>query len=104
MHPVQHRPHIPSFSGHHIAQVAEGCIFPRLQGAWIDLSTTGEDEVKRLGPLAKQQGIDCYLPSQALTTAGSSLYGSSDKEIVLPHDYIRVTKNQQSGIRIGDAT
>ena len=43
-----------------INQVAEAHIFPRMKrgGTWIDLSTTDEEEVKRLGPLAKERGID----------------------------------------------
>eukprot|EP00966_Prymnesium_polylepis_P017282 398529-Prymnesium_polylepis.1 len=41
-----------------IATVAEKVIFPNLKGTWIDLSTTDEEEVKRLGPLAKARGID----------------------------------------------
>ena len=41
-----------------IAEVFEKHIKPNFKGCWIDTSTTDEEEVKRLGPLAKAAGID----------------------------------------------
>jgi len=41
-----------------IDKVAHAHIFPHFKGTWIDTSTTDEDRVKQLGPIAKAKGID----------------------------------------------
>lgn len=68
-----------------IAKVAEGLIFPRLRrgGTWIDLSTTDETEVKRLGALAKGLGIDML---EAPLTGGVHLVRSGDMTVLVGGD------------------
>ena len=66
-----------------IAQVAAQHIFPALRGTWIDLSTTDEEEVKRLGPLAKQRGIDLL---EAPLTGGVHLVRSGDMTVLVGGD------------------
>lgn len=63
-----------------IAAVAEQHILPNLRGTWIDLSTTDEAEVKRLGPLAKAQGIDLL---EAPLTGGVHLVASGDMTVLV---------------------
>ena len=63
-----------------IALVAERHIFPRLKGTWIDLSTTDKAEVERLGPLAKQRGIDLL---EAPLTGGVHLVRSGDMTVLV---------------------
>jgi len=63
-----------------IALVAEKHIFPNFRGTWIDLSTTDEEEVKRLGPLAKERGIDLL---EAPLTGGVHLVASGDMTVLV---------------------
>ena len=66
-----------------IATVAEKVLFPSFKGTWIDLSTTDEEEVKRLGPLAKARGIDLL---EAPLTGGVHLVASGDMTVLVGGD------------------
>ena len=61
-----------------IASVAENIIIPNLRGTWIDTSTTDEEEVQRLGPLCKTNGIDLL---EAPLTGGVHLVRSGDSAL-----------------------
>jgi len=60
-------------------------IFPHMRrgSTWIDLSTTDEDEVKRLGPLAKERGIDLL---ECPLTGGVHLVRSGDMTVLVGGD------------------
>ena len=68
-----------------IAKVAQAHIFPNMRdgGTWIDLSTTDEEEVKRLGPLAKGFGIDLL---EAPLTGGVHLVRTGDMTVLVGGD------------------
>lgn len=78
-----------------IAEVAARHIFPHMRsgGTWIDLSTTDEEEVKRLGPLAKQRGIDLL---EAPLTGGVHLVRSGDMTVLVGGD--RAVLARHSGL------
>ena len=63
-----------------IADVFEAAIRPHLKGTWVDLSTTDEEEVKRLGPLAKASGVDLL---EAPLTGGVHLVRSGDMTMLV---------------------
>lgn len=75
-----------------IATVAERHIFPNLKGTWIDLSTTDEEEVKRLGPIAKQRGIDLL---EAPLTGGVHLTRSGDMTVLIGGDAAVLAKHSK---------
>eukprot|EP00613_Pedinella_sp_CCMP2098_P078570 CAMPEP_0171963580 /NCGR_PEP_ID=MMETSP0993-20121228/176398_1 /TAXON_ID=483369 /ORGANISM="non described non described, Strain CCMP2098" /LENGTH=283 /DNA_ID=CAMNT_0012612221 /DNA_START=69 /DNA_END=917 /DNA_ORIENTATION=- len=66
-----------------IAAVAEGCIFKHFKGTWIDTSTTDEEEVKRLGPLAKACGVDLL---EAPLTGGVHFARTGDMTVLVGGD------------------
>lgn len=66
-----------------IDKVFTSCIQPGLKGVWIDTSTTDEEEVKRLGPIAARSGIALL---ESPLTGGVHLVRSGDMTVLVGGD------------------